>query len=85
MIQVENLGKTYRLGVRTREDTLVGSLKYTLTYPIRNYRELRRRKDFSGGAEDDSVLWALRDLITPLGRARYWASSATTERARARC
>lgn len=61
MIEVENLGKRYRLGTKAREDTLVGSLKSALTYPIRNYRELKRRKSF-GEAEDASILWALRDV-----------------------
>ena len=64
MIEVENLGKRYRLGVRAKDDTLVGSFKSALTYPLRNYRELRRRKSFedSAGEEDSSVLWALRDV-----------------------
>ena len=62
MIDVQNLGKRYRLGSQATEDTLVGTLKAALTYPIRNYRELRRRKQFTETEEGDDILWALRDI-----------------------
>ena len=63
MIDVEDLGKRYRLGLKAKEETLVGSIRSALTYPIRNYRELRRRRQFTDeeGA-DGSVLWALRHV-----------------------
>ena len=62
MIEVENLGKRYRLGTRSTEDTLVGTLKAALTYPLRNYRELRRRKRFAQQEAGSDILWALRDI-----------------------
>ncbi|WP_116126763.1 ABC transporter ATP-binding protein [Lewinella sp. IMCC34183] len=63
MIEVSGLSKRYRLGSSKRDDTLVGAAKGLLTYPLRNYRELRQRKKFADkGEEDDTVLWALREV-----------------------
>ena len=62
MIDVQDLGKRYRLGTQQKEETLVGSVLSALTAPIRNYQELRRRKQFVDEDSDGSVLWALRDV-----------------------
>ncbi|NJC26137.1 ABC transporter ATP-binding protein [Neolewinella antarctica] len=63
MIEVQNLGKRYRLGTMERSDTLVEAVKSTLLYPIRNFRRIASRKKFSGDETgDSSILWALKDV-----------------------
>lgn len=61
VISVQNLGKRYRLGRRDPKQTLVGTVKSLLLYPINNFRRLAERKSFRG-EEDDSILWALKDV-----------------------
>ena len=61
-IHIHQLGKRYRIGTAERPDTLVGALRKTLTYPLRNWRQLNRRHRFANDAEDPSIKWALRDV-----------------------
>lgn len=61
------MGKRYRLGSRETADTLVGQIGRLLSYPIRNLRVLRERKNFGDG-DDESTLWALRDINFTLAR-----------------
>lgn len=61
-IQVEDLGKRYRIGAtQERTDTLAGSLGKLLTQPAQNLRRLWRLSRFAEGDEAD-VVWALRDI-----------------------
>lgn len=65
LISVENLSKSYRLGLKEKtHDTLFGAVKSLATTPFRNFRELRRLNTFTqdGGAPDDDSLWALKDV-----------------------
>lgn len=61
-IRVSGLGKQYRIGLRdSLPETLVETLSSWLSSPVRNFRRLRSLSRFSG-AEDDSTIWALRDV-----------------------
>lgn len=62
VIEVNQLGKRYRLGGRDHAETLLAQVGQMITYPIRNFRTLVQRKKFVDGVDDDSVLWALRDV-----------------------
>ncbi|WP_116106029.1 ABC transporter ATP-binding protein [Lewinella sp. IMCC34191] len=62
VIEVTDLGKRYRLGGRDHAETLLEHVGQIATYPIRNFRNLVQRKNFTEGEEDDSILWALRDV-----------------------
>lgn len=63
VISVNNLSKRYRLGVQeTKSDTLGGAIMNTISYPIRNFKRLRSLSSFNEQKEDESVLWALKDL-----------------------
>lgn len=61
-IKVENLSKLYRLGVAdAMHDSLGGAIGAALKAPFKNLRKLQSLSDFKD-KEDESVLWALRDL-----------------------
>ncbi|MCS7038414.1 MAG: ABC transporter ATP-binding protein [Anaerolineae bacterium] len=62
-IEVENLGKRYRIGLLQEEeqDTLGGALLSWLKAPLTNFRRLQRLSKFDNGDEAD-VIWALRDV-----------------------
>lgn len=61
VIQVRNLSKRYRIGLREkRADTFVGQLGQLLRAPLDNFRQLRNLSRFQH--EDESVFWALRDV-----------------------
>lgn len=67
-IEVEGLGKRYRLGMEARQhDTLVGTMGSWFTAPVHNYRRLRSLSRFSDDGADD-VLWALRDVSFRVNR-----------------
>lgn len=62
-IQVENLSKRYRIGLRQeRNDIMFSAALSWLRSPLSNYRRLRNlsRFDDNGNAED--VIWALNEL-----------------------
>ncbi len=61
-IQVENLGKRYRIGAKEEQhDTMMQSALAWLSSPAANYRRLRSLSQFEDGDSDD-VVWALRDV-----------------------
>jgi lipopolysaccharide transport system ATP-binding protein len=61
-IQVENLGKRYRIGLEEEtNDTLIGALSSWLQSPLRNLRQLRRLSRFDDRSSKD-IIWALRDV-----------------------
>lgn len=61
VIQVRNLSKRYRIGLKeSRKDTFVGQIGAALRAPIDNFRKLRSLGKFKD--EDESVFWALRDI-----------------------
>ena len=61
VIQVENLSKRYRLGLKEKKaETLLGQVIATLRSPVTNFRRLANLARFNG--EDDSVFWALNDV-----------------------
>jgi lipopolysaccharide transport system ATP-binding protein len=61
-IEVQGLGKRYRIGVRERrQDTIVGAFVSWLKAPAENLRKLKQLSTF--GADDgEDVIWALRDV-----------------------
>ena len=62
-IQVEHLGKRYRIGSREDElDTLGERLWSWVRSPLQNYRRLRSLSHFSENGESADVIWALRDI-----------------------
>ncbi|MBX2926544.1 MAG: ATP-binding cassette domain-containing protein [Saprospiraceae bacterium] len=61
VIQVHNLSKRYRIGLReNRPDTFLGQIGGILRAPLDNLRRLRSMSRF--GADDDSIFWALKDI-----------------------
>lgn len=62
-IEVSNLGKRYRLGVReTTRDTLVAALGSWVHSPFASYRRLRDLTRFADGVDTPDTIWALRDV-----------------------
>ncbi|NOX63177.1 MAG: ABC transporter ATP-binding protein [Chloroflexi bacterium] len=62
-IQVENLGKRYRIGVQEEKyDTLGAQMLAWLRSPITNYRRLRGLSAFSENGQAEDVIWALKDV-----------------------
>lgn len=66
-IKVENLSKRYRIGAKEEQhDTFAGALMHHLRHPLGNLRRLRRLSTFSengtGPAQEDDILWALKDV-----------------------
>ncbi|MEP0984479.1 ABC transporter ATP-binding protein [Ekhidna sp.] len=61
VIQVEDLSKRYRLGVRDHSETLAGQVKNFLTYPLRNFKRITSLSSFDN-EEDESTFWALRNI-----------------------
>jgi lipopolysaccharide transport system ATP-binding protein len=62
-IQVENLGKAYRIGLKEESpDTFMGLISNVLKAPFRNFKNLRSldttNADFS--KEEDGIVWALK-------------------------
>ncbi|MDX5477723.1 MAG: ABC transporter ATP-binding protein [Cyclobacteriaceae bacterium] len=61
VIQVSELSKRYRLGLKEKQsDTLVGQISQILLSPYDNLKRLRKLNRF--GQEDESVFWALKDV-----------------------
>lgn len=61
VIQVTNLSKRYRLGLKEKQaDTFVEQLGNLIKSPYENLKRLRAMSRF--GAEDESVFWALKDI-----------------------
>ena len=63
VIQVENLSKRYRIGLKEQiHDTLGGAIIDFAKRPVANWHRLRKLSHFSdaGGALD--VIWALKDI-----------------------
>jgi lipopolysaccharide transport system ATP-binding protein len=62
-IDVQGLGKRYRLGVRQEtSDTLVGRVAGWVRAPLRSFTQLRRLTRFANGVDDADSIWALRDV-----------------------
>ena len=62
IIQVTNLSKRYRLGLKEKQaDTLVGQLTNIIKAPYENYKRLRQLSKF-GEEVDESIFWALKDI-----------------------
>lgn len=67
VIDVQGLGKKYRLGAREKgSDTIMGSIVNGLTGPIRNFRSIRGLS--SVGHNDDRVFWAIKDVSFRVSR-----------------
>ncbi|HRJ30864.1 MAG TPA: polysaccharide ABC transporter ATP-binding protein [Cyclobacteriaceae bacterium] len=61
VIDVNGLGKKYRLGQQDRKhETFAASLWHGLTAPIRNFKRIRNLSSLE--RESDSVFWALKDV-----------------------
>ena len=61
-IQVDDLGKRYRIGTKeARQDTLGATLATLVRRPIQNLRNLRQLTRFDDENRDD-IVWALRNV-----------------------
>jgi len=61
VIQVENLSKRYRIGLKEEQSTtLAGRIGNIIKAPFKNLKNLRNMNRF--GVEDESVFWALKDI-----------------------
>ncbi|NOZ71212.1 MAG: ABC transporter ATP-binding protein [Chloroflexi bacterium] len=62
-VQVEGLGKRYRIGVQEEKyDTLGAQMLAWLRSPLTNYQRLRSLSRFSGNGQAEDVIWALKDI-----------------------
>jgi len=63
-IQVENLSKRYRIGLKEdAHDTLGSAVAGIIAGPIKNFRRLRSLSRFSkNGHEAEDIIWALKDV-----------------------
>lgn len=63
IIELHNVSKRYRLGSSVRTDGSIGeAIGNAIKYPIQNLRRLKSLSKFNDEEEDDTVLWALRDI-----------------------
>ena len=63
VIEVNHISKRYRLGAAAASGGGVGdALVSALKYPIENLKRLRKLSSFDEQNEDETVLWALRDI-----------------------
>ena len=65
-IQVENLGKQYRIGQRERYQALRDTLTDAISAPFRVIRNLRR--SVVGNPPSDNFIWALKDVSLEIKR-----------------
>jgi lipopolysaccharide transport system ATP-binding protein len=62
-LRVERLSKRYRIGAKqNRQDTLGGAVLDFLRRPVSNFRRLRNLTTFASGADEQDVVWALKDV-----------------------
>lgn len=62
-ISITGLGKRYRLGIKEEiPDTLTASLIDVFKKPWKNYQRLRGLSRTNDQGEDNSILWALKDI-----------------------
>lgn len=63
IIELHNISKRYRLGTSANADASIGeAIGNALKYPIRNLHRLKSLSKFDEGEEDESILWALKDI-----------------------
>jgi len=62
-IQVENLGKLYRLGLKEpMHDSLASAALACLVAPFKNFKHLRSLNTYNSITEGDDYIWANRDI-----------------------
>ncbi len=64
-IQVENLSKAYRIGLKDEiPDTIASAVMGWVRRPLANFRRLRRLNTFGANGEGDEadIVWALKDV-----------------------
>lgn len=63
IISVENLGKSYCIGLReTSPDTMFSAVSRLLKSPFTNLRAIRRLNTFHADTNEDDLFWALREV-----------------------
>ena len=65
IIQIQNLSKAYRIGVREKhDDTLVGYMSRLIKAPLKNLKQLRSldTTKAAGNVAGEGMLWALKDI-----------------------
>ena len=61
-IEVNNLSKRYRLGVKDEvHDTLGGAIFAWIKSPLDNYKKLKKLTSFNDNHDED-IIWALKDI-----------------------
>lgn len=62
-IQVENLSKRYRIGLKEEmHDTFTGAITSWLKYPFTNFKKLQKLSKFNNNDSSDDIIWALKDV-----------------------
>lgn len=61
VIEVNNISKRYRIGLKEEVDTFAEQVKNTLLYPIRNFKKITSLNTFKG-EDDQSIFWALQNI-----------------------
>lgn len=61
IIQVKNLSKKYRLGLKEKQsDTLIGHISQIIKSPFENFKQIKKLNRFK--ENDESIFWALSDV-----------------------
>ena len=62
-IEVKNLSKRYRIGLKEEiHDTFVSSVTSWVKSPLSNYRRVHSLSSFSDNGESEDIIWALNDV-----------------------
>ena len=63
VIQAEQLSKRYRIGAKEQtHQTFVEATLHQLRKPFENLRRLRRLSNFQAQADEEDIIWALKDI-----------------------
>ena len=62
VINVKNLGKAYRIGLKEQKsETLIGAILTAIQKPFKNFRNLSNLKKFNNG-DDENIFWANKNI-----------------------
>lgn len=63
VIQAENLGKVYRIGLKEQvNDTLVSTMFSWIKAPVRSFQNLRNLDTYNAASDSEDLIWALHDV-----------------------
>jgi len=62
-IQISNLSKRYRIGVKEElHDSLIGKITSLIISPFNNFRRVQKLSKFKGSSNGEDIIWALKDI-----------------------